>query len=372
MLRSNISCVGYGCILSFMLTLFRRHLNSCKNKSKGRKYRACGCPISVEGRLQGKMIRKSLDLRNWEAATKLIRDWELSGDSPIVSVKEATGRFITDRESMKLSDAMIRKYKHVTAELDAAFGERPVRSVTTDDVRKLREGWKLAPVTMQKRMDMVRKFFSFCLEADWIEKSPAKTVTTPPVVHNPTLPFTADEMKKILWAADSIRIAHPQMPVKQEKRLKALILLMRYSGIRISDAVMFKRSSLTDGRLLLRQEKTKYPVMVPLPKKVVAALKACDEGNEYYFYNQVGKPKSAITDWQWRLRKVYDMAGIPDGHSHRLRDTFSVDLLEKGVPIETVSMLLGHKDIRVTQRHYSPWIKSRQDALEKAVKLTWA
>jgi integrase len=57
-------------------------------------------------------------------------------------------------------------------------------------------------------------------------------------------------------------------------------------------------------------------------------------------------PKSAITDWQKRLKKVYVMAGIPDRHSHRLRDTFSVDLLQKGVPIETVSMLLGHKDTR--------------------------
>jgi integrase len=37
------------------------------------------------------------------------------------------------------------------------------------------------------------------------------------------------------------------------------------------------------------------------------------------------------------------MAGVLDGHSHRLRDTFSVDLLENGVLLETVSILLGHK-----------------------------
>jgi integrase len=86
----------------------------------------------------------------------------------------------------------------------------------------------------------------------------------------------------------------------------------------------------------------------------------------------VGTPKSAITEWQQRLRKVYDMAGIPDGHSHRLRDTFSVDLLAKGVSIETVSKLLGHRSVRVTEKHYAPWVKASQDALEKAVKLTWA
>jgi site-specific recombinase XerD len=33
--------------------------------------------------------------------------------------------------------------------------------------------------------------------------------------------------------------------------------------------------------------------------------------------------------------------------SHRLRDTFAVDLLEKGVPLEEVSKLLGHESIRL-------------------------
>jgi integrase/recombinase XerD len=135
---------------------------------------------------------------------------------------------------------------------------------------------------------------------------------------------------------------------------------------------MFRRETLKDGKLFLRQEKTKHPVWVPLPKHVVVAVMACDEGDEYFFYRGIGTPKSAITDWQKRLKLVYVMAGVPDGHSHRLRDTFSVSLLEKGVPLETVSLLLGHRDIRVTQRHYAPWIKSRQDVLEAAVKGTWA
>jgi integrase len=49
-----------------------------------------------------------------------------------------------------------------------------------------------------------------------------------------------------------------------------------------------------------------------------------------------------ITEWQERMKKVCAIAGIHGGHFHRLRDTFSVRLLEKGVPLETVAVLLGN------------------------------
>jgi integrase/recombinase XerD len=178
-------------------------------------------------------------------------------------------------------------------------------------------------------------------------------------------------MEKPLWAAEFIREAHPKIPADTPKKLKALILLMRYSGIRISDAVMFRRDQLKDGKLFLRQEKTKHLVWVPLPQHIIKAVLACEEGNEYFFYMQIGTPKSAITEWQQRLKLVYEMAGVPEGHSHRLRDTFSVDLLSRGVSLETVSRLLGHTSIKTTQKHYAPFVKSSQDALEAAVKMAW-
>jgi integrase/recombinase XerD len=34
-------------------------------------------------------------------------------------------------------------------------------------------------------------------------------------------------------------------------------------------------------------------------------------------------------------------------------------------------MLLGHASIVVTQKHYAPWIRSRQEELEAAVKKSW-
>jgi integrase/recombinase XerD len=44
-----------------------------------------------------------------------------------------------------------------------------------------------------------------------------------------------------------------------------------------------------------------------------------------------------------------------------------VGLLQAGMSIENVSVLLGHTNIKITQKHYSPWVKLRQDLLEKEI-----
>lgn len=57
-----------------------RHLARCPHRAKGRRYRACQCPIMAEGRLQGTMMRRSLDIASWEGAQATVREWEALGD----------------------------------------------------------------------------------------------------------------------------------------------------------------------------------------------------------------------------------------------------------------------------------------------------
>lgn len=126
-------------------------------------------------------------------------------------------------------------------------------------------------------------------------------------------------------------------------------------------------------RLFLYTQKTGTPVRLPLPPKVLKALKESpNEDPDYSFWNGRSLKTSAVNIWERTLSRVFEMAKLENTHAHRFRDTFAVDLLLAGVPIDQVSLLLGHSSVRITKKHYSPWVKARQEQLEAAVKKAWS
>src|ERR1700719_3709404 len=140
----------------------------------------------------------------------------------------------------------------------------------------------------------------------------------------------------------------------------------------MSDAVNLRASQIKENRLFLYTQKTGVPVNAILPEFVVKALEATPKVNdECYFWSGTGKPDSAVRSWQTRLRRLFELAEVPDAHPHRFRDTYAVELLLAGVPIERVSALLGHRSVRITEVHYAPWVRSRQDQLEADLVNAW-
>ena len=135
--------------------------------------------------------------------------------------------------------------------------------------------------------------------------------------------------------------------------------------------VTCERKRLVNSKLLLYQANTGTPVYCPLPPVVVDALTDLKGPNpEYFFWTGNGLPKSAVADAQRSFRKLFKLAGLT-GHPHMFRDTFAVELFKRSVAMETVSMLLGHASIKVTEKHYKPWVKTLQDKLEADAMKAW-
>jgi integrase len=192
------------------------------------------------------------------------------------------------------------------------------------------------------------------------------------------LPLTAAEFQRLLDAIPKV-----VKDAMWQARVRGLFQLMRWSGLAIMDALTLRRDELIHDkrkkvyRIQTKREKTGTHVSVPVPPAIAEELLAVPNDNPaYFFWSGNGSKKSITGNWGKRfIVPSFDHAGITsEGHmrAHRLRDTFAVDLLEKGVPLEEVSKLLGHESIKTTEKHYAAWVKGRQDRLDSLVIGTWS
>jgi integrase/recombinase XerD len=329
----------------------------------------------VEGTLRGEMIRKALDLTSWEAAQDRVRDWELGiVHEDAVTIADAKKRFMEDAEARKLSRESLKKYRGLLKQLETFAerkGHRYLRHLDLQTLRDFRNGWKDGAISGKKKLERLRSFFRFALQSNWVKQNPVVSMRAPKTTYPPTLPFSKDEMDKILWACD-LYPDNGRFRRGTPARLKALCLLMRYTGLRIGDAVTLRTDRIVDRKLFLYTQKTHVPVFCPLPQSVVDALADVVPVSErHFFWNGTSNTRSITGNWQRRFQKLFALALVPNAHPHRFRDTFSVELLLSGVPIEDVSILLGHSSVRITERAYAPWVQARQQKLEAAVKKSW-
>src|ERR1035441_10981562 len=217
---------------------------------------------------------------------------------------------------------------------------------------------------------------------DWIAKNPAivlKRIKTSTV---PTGCFTQEEFRALVdatYAYGDWRGGHDFE--HRRNRLRALILLMRWSGLAMTDAVTLERERLSeDGDLFLYRAKTGVPVYVLLPPEVHTLLRSLPSANpHYFFWSGNGDRETAKRGWVRSLALLFKNTALksPDGmlkrcHSHMFRDTFAVELLLAGVPIDQVSLLLGHSSVKVTEKHYAPFVKARQAQLAQSARMAWA
>jgi integrase/recombinase XerD len=349
-----------------MLTLYRRHTKDCA--STDRYYKRCKCPMWAEGTVEGKYLRSSLKTRSWERAEELKREME-RGVSVQLDLSEAIDRFMANLRALHRSPDTITKNDRLLQNLEIALKGKLSR-ITLDDLRTFRESWKVGPLTSYKQTERLKSFFRFCHLSGWIQTNPAAFIQNPIPKPNPTLPFKESEWQAIVKALDKYPDNYGRTGQENAVRLKALVYTLRYSGLRIRDVVTLQRESLIADKLFLRTSKTGVKVWIPLPPEVSIMLQFCPGNRTFFFWSGESNPKSAVSDWQRSLRKLFTLAKVK-GHAHMFRDTFAVSLLESGVPMEEVSTLLGHSSIRITEKYYAPYTKGRQDRLEELVRRTF-
>jgi integrase len=343
--------------------------------------------------LAGVRVNKSLDLRDWTRASEIVRDWEIARTVQEetragMPVRDACDAFMADAEAQRLSESSLKKYRVLLInqhgpeerkkfspsllQFSAEAGLQFTTQITLPELTRFRALWKDGPISGGKKLERLRAVGRFFVDRGWWSENLAIKLKRPKVKDSPTMPYTRDEMSALLAACGQYTDWHGHAGQENACRLRAFILFARYSALRVGDAASCAVDRLSGNRLFLYTQKTGTPVYVPLPPFVVDALEACPRISErHWFWTGVGSKDTLAGNWRRTFRRLCEIAGVRDGHPHRFRDTLAVELLLEGVPIERVSVLLGHSSVKVTERHYAPWVQARQAQLEADVARVW-
>jgi site-specific recombinase XerD len=367
------------------VTVYARHSTKC-SKSRERnagQHKRCKCPLWLRW---GKRGKKSAKTRSWDITTKAARKLEeelelaANGIEPPkkpdhITIEAAADLYLGDMAQRGIKDSS--KARRMLARLRDYANARQImllKDVTARLLTEWRSTWKFKAKSGSPAVhwSVVKTFFKWAFCTDLVPTDPSAKLKSLPSGQNQVMPLTKDEMDRLINAVNNCfdnEIAY---------RVKTFILLQRWSGLACMDAATLRRDALNDNNNLTRgRNKTGTEVFVPLPPALAEMLRTLPNDHpDYFFWNPDRMKKTSIVamfgDW---LRTVFDKAGVPHGRqemlSHRFRHTFAVEMLLAGVPIERVSVLLGHKTIRTTEKYYSAWVKERQQKLEAEVKDAW-
>jgi integrase len=380
-----------------MLYVYTRHLVKCAHSGDAH-WRRCHCPKWIRGvLLNGTKIRRSTQTGNWEAAEKLARELENEIDPEREKIearreftlREAVETFLGDQKARGLGKETQKKYLGFLERQFLVWADsrkmKFLAKVNPAELTKFRASWTNGETTTHRKHEMLASFFRFCQRNELIGKNPMdalKRPKTPDVV--PTDYFRRDEIEKIIAATFKYEFGGGNDCQFRGLRLRAMSLLMRWGGLSILDATKLEREHLSkddqgDDQIFLYRAKTGVPVAVVVPPDVADVLRSVPNDNpRYFFWSGNGDPRSARKAFQRSFWKLFKLANIrrEDGsrkrcHPHMFRDTFAVELLLAGNPIDQVSLLLGHSSVKITERHYAPFCKARQQQLTAAVKRSW-
>ena len=137
--------------------------------------------------------------------------------------------------------------------------------------------------------------------------------------------------------------------------IKDFFLFSCFTGLRESDLLKLKWNDILDGTLTYSQKKQRDSITyyMPLSKQSILQLesiKAFQSGTRYkhsdYVFTHLGSKRNVLVC----LKKIAAKASIDKNvHIHVGRHTFATMSLTHGVSLYTVSKLLGHSSIGVTQ-----------------------
>lgn len=255
--------------------------------------------------------------------------------------------FLAAKRIEGCSEKSLRYYQATTQAMLDGIG-KPIKEIVTEDIRQYLTNYQRERHSSRVTIDNIRRilssFFSWLEDEDYILKSPVRRIHKVKTVSNIKETYS-DETLELMRDSCS------------EMRDLAMIDLLASTGMRVGEMVLLNRDDVDfterecvvfgkggKERMVYFDARTKLHLQDYLESRsddnpaLIVSLKAP--------FNRL-----SIGGVETRLRELGRQLGVHKVHPHKFRRTLATMAIDKGMPIEQLQQLLGHKRIDTTLQY---------------------
>lgn len=241
----------------------------------------------------------------------------------------------------------------ILGRLEAEFGELPLTGFTPrlveSDLARRRDQDGITGATANRYLSVWKAVFKMAVRWGYVGFNPAEPIkATKEASHIPEA-LSDEQLEQVLAV------------LKPHVRL--LTELYADTGLRASElkGLLWKDVDLEQGAIRVAKPKNKEFRVIPMTERVRGIFTELHRDNV-----ESKTPRIQAVEWI-DIRAALHNAGVKVGvghiHPHMLRHTFATRLRDRGVPLDRIKELLGHKSMQMVLRY----AKARPQQLEEAI-----
>ncbi|WP_419084146.1 site-specific tyrosine recombinase/integron integrase [Ruminococcus sp.] len=257
------------------------------------------------------------------------------------------GSFISSKRIEGCSEKSLKYYQKTITNMLDAVGKQ-IKHIDTDDLRKYLTSYQEENNSSRVTIDNIRRilssFFSWLEEENYIMKSPVRRIHKIKTASTIKDTYTDEALEQMRDDCTDLRDL-------------ALIDMLASTGMRVGELVLLNRSDIDfEERECVVLGKGNKERIVYFDARTKLHLKqyldSRTDDNEALFVSLKAPHKRLnIGGVEVRIRKIGKRLNIQKAHPHKFRRTLATMAIDKGMPIEQLQQLLGHRRIDTTLQY---------------------
>ena len=239
-------------------------------------------------------------------------------------------------------------YYRTTIEAMVAVVDKGIRHIQTEDLRSYLTEYQSKSHASRVTIDNIRRilssFFSWLEDEDYILKSPVRRIHKVKTVTNIKETYTDEDLEKMRDSCTELRdLAMIDMLASTGMRIGEMVLLNKADiNFHERECVVFGKGD--KERIVYFDARTKIHLQNYIDSRT-------DDNPALFVTLRSPYERIKIGGIESRLRERGKQLHIPKVHPHKFRRTLATMAIDKGMPIEQLQQLLGHKRIDTTLQY---------------------